>query len=226
MASSVRPKTILHKFRMTNTERMTKVEIRNQHFWRIFTASPFELRASFEPRWTATRYNRKTGKNLTASLKENDSNQLRGKRVESSEENQGELRVKRYGRARAVTGEKRLTACSRARRDWASNPPWISNNSSMSKQQLVRSKREQILSAARKHGAISVRLFGSVARGDDAEGSDLDFLVELEPGRSLLDLGGLQMELERLLGCHVDVVTAKGLRERIRARVLEETLPV
>ena len=82
------------------------------------------------------------------------------------------------------------------------------------------------MSAARKHGAISVRLFGSVARGDDAEGSDLDFLVELEPGRSLLDLGGLQMELERLLGCHVDVVTAKGLRERIRARVLEETLPV
>ncbi len=83
----------------------------------------------------------------------------------------------------------------------------------MSKQQLVRSKREQILSVARKHGALSVRLFGSAARGDDAEGSDLDFVVELEPSRSLLDLGGLQMELERLLGCPVDVVTVKGLRE-------------
>ena len=96
----------------------------------------------------------------------------------------------------------------------------------MSKQQLVRLKREQILGAARKHGAVSVRLFGSVARGEDVEGSDLDFVVELEPGRSLLDLGGLQAELERVLGCAVDVVTVKGLRERIRARVLAEAVAV
>jgi len=96
----------------------------------------------------------------------------------------------------------------------------------MSKQQLVKSKRDQILSIARKHGAISVKLFGSVARGEAVESSDLDFVVELEPGRSLLDLGGLQSDLERLLGCAVDVVTAKGLRERIRARVLAEAVPV
>ena len=96
----------------------------------------------------------------------------------------------------------------------------------MTKQQLVRAKREQILSVARKHGAVSVRLFGSGARGDEGDSSDLDFVVELETGRSLLDLGGLQADLERLLGCPVDVVTVKGLRDRIRARVLAEAVPV
>jgi len=96
----------------------------------------------------------------------------------------------------------------------------------MSKQGLVRAKREQILSVARKHGAVSVRLFGSGARGDEGDSSDLDFVVELETGRSLLDLGGLQADLERLLGCPVDVVTVKGLRDRIRARVLAEAVPV
>jgi len=96
----------------------------------------------------------------------------------------------------------------------------------MSKQTLVRSKREQILKLARKHGAVSLKLFGSIARGEETDASDLDFVVELEPGRSLLDLGGLQSDLERLLGCAVDVVTVKGLRERIRARVLEEAVPV
>ncbi len=56
--------------------------------------------------------------------------------------------------------------------------------------------------------------------------SDIDFLVDLEPGRSLLDLGGLLMDLQQLLGCRVDVVTAKGLRERIRERVLRESVPL
>lgn len=96
----------------------------------------------------------------------------------------------------------------------------------MSKQQLVQSKREEILRLAREHGAVSVKLFGSTARGDEVESSDLDFVVELEPGRSLLDLGGLQTDLERLLGCPVDVVTVRGLRERIRGRVLAEAVPV
>ena len=96
----------------------------------------------------------------------------------------------------------------------------------MNKQALVRAKRELIQSVARTHGAVSVKLFGSAARGDEVESSDVDFVVELEPGRSLLDLGGLQADLEHLLGCDVDVVTVKGLRERIRARVLEEAVPV
>jgi hypothetical protein len=77
---------------------------------------------------------------------------------------------------------------------------------------------------ARQYGAKSIRVFGSVARGDADSESDVDFLVELESGRSLLDLGGMQMDLEELLGCHVDVVTPKGLRERIRGDVLREAV--
>lgn len=82
--------------------------------------------------------------------------------------------------------------------------------------------REEILEVARRHGASNLRVFGSVARGDDDADSDVDFLVDLEKGRSLLDLGGLQFDLERLLECRVDVVTENGLRPRIRERVLSE----
>jgi predicted nucleotidyltransferase len=77
---------------------------------------------------------------------------------------------------------------------------------------------------AAKHGARTARIFGSVARGEADAASDLDLLVEMEPSRSLLDLGGLLMELQDLLGCRVDVVTEKGLRERIRDRVLKEAV--
>jgi uncharacterized protein len=90
--------------------------------------------------------------------------------------------------------------------------------------QSLREKREEILQVAAKHGAGRVRIFGSVARGEADEASDLDLLVEMEPGRSLLDLGGLLMELQDLLGCRVDVVTENGLRERIRERVLKEAV--
>src|SRR6266540_758983 len=76
-------------------------------------------------------------------------------------------------------------------------------------------RREQILELARQHGAHNVRVFGSVARGEADAASDIDFLVDLEPGRSLLDLGGL-----------VDVVTTRGLRTRMRQRVLNEAIPV
>jgi predicted nucleotidyltransferase len=92
--------------------------------------------------------------------------------------------------------------------------------------QLVKEKREEILRLASRYGAHDVRVFGSTARGEADRGSDIDFLVELETGRSLLDLGGLQMELESLLGCRVDVVTARGLKARIRERVLREAMPV
>ncbi len=89
---------------------------------------------------------------------------------------------------------------------------------------LVESKKSDIFAAAARYGAYNVRVFGSVARGDDDENSDIDFLVELEPGRSLLDLGGLLIELQELLGCSVDVVTENGLKERIRAQVLSEVV--
>jgi predicted nucleotidyltransferase len=96
----------------------------------------------------------------------------------------------------------------------------------MAYEELLKKKREQILGIAAKYGASNVRVFGSVARGEADEASDIDFLVEMEAGRSLLDLGGLQAELEAILGRRVDVVTEKGLKARIRSRVLGEAVPV
>jgi predicted nucleotidyltransferase len=90
----------------------------------------------------------------------------------------------------------------------------------------LRTKRQQVLQIAQQHGAYHVRVFGSVARGDARQDSDIDFLVEMEPGRSLLDMGGLVMELQQLLGHRVDVVTERGLKSRIRARVLAEAIPL
>jgi predicted nucleotidyltransferase len=86
--------------------------------------------------------------------------------------------------------------------------------------------RTEILAAARRHGATNVRVFGSVARGDADASSDVDFLVDFESGRSLLDLAGLLIDLEDLLGHPVDVVTEPGLKARIRQRVLAEAVPV
>ena len=96
----------------------------------------------------------------------------------------------------------------------------------MTLRELLQEKREEILRICAKYGAQNVRVFGSVARGEADERSDLDFLVELEPGRSLFDLGGLQYELETLLGRPVDVVTDRGLKARIRDRVRREALPL
>jgi len=96
----------------------------------------------------------------------------------------------------------------------------------MTTEQLVQSKREEILRVSARHGARNVRVFGSVARGEADEASDIDFLVEMEPGRSLLDLGGLQVDLESLLGRRVDVVTVRGLKARIRSTVLREAVLV
>lgn len=89
----------------------------------------------------------------------------------------------------------------------------------------LKEKREEILRLCTAYGARNVRVFGSVARGQADAHSDVDFLVEMEPGRSLFDLGGLQYELERLLGRPVDVVTERGLKARIRDRVLREAVP-
>ena len=88
--------------------------------------------------------------------------------------------------------------------------------------ELLRSKREEILRIAASHGAKNVRVFGSVARGEGGPESDVDFLVDMEEGRSLFDMGGLLMDLQDLLGRPVDVVTEKGLHWYIRDRILEE----
>ena len=90
--------------------------------------------------------------------------------------------------------------------------------------EVVMPNRDRILQMAEQYGARRVRVFGSVARRQDDADSDIDFLVDMEPGRSLLDLGGLLIDLEKLLNTKVDVVTEDGLRDRIRARVLNEAV--
>ncbi len=94
----------------------------------------------------------------------------------------------------------------------------------MALEELIQTKREDILHTATKYGAFNVRIFGSVARGEADAESDIDLLVDMEPSRSLFDLGGLLTDLEDLLGCNVDVVTEDSLRARIKERVLKEAV--
>ncbi len=94
----------------------------------------------------------------------------------------------------------------------------------MTIRERLNEKREEVLRVAGRHGARNVRLIGSVARGDATADSDLDLLVELERGRSLLDHAALMIELGTLLGCKVDVATEQGLRPRVRERVLAEAV--
>ncbi len=99
-------------------------------------------------------------------------------------------------------------------------------NTSMDINELLRAKREDILRTAARHGASNVRVFGSVARGEAGPSSDIDFLVELAPDRSLLDQVALLQDLEDLLGRRVDVVEPEGLHWYIRDRVLKEAVPL
>ncbi len=92
----------------------------------------------------------------------------------------------------------------------------------MNLHQLIQSKRADILRLAERHGATNVRIFGSVATGQTHTNSDLDLLVDVGPKRSFFFPGGLVVDLEKLLGIHVDVITPKGLKPRIREDVLEQ----
>jgi len=96
----------------------------------------------------------------------------------------------------------------------------------MGMNELFKEKREEILRIAAKHGARNVRVFGSVARDEADERSDLDLLVELEPGRSLMDHAALWLELQEAIGRRVDVVSDRGIKPRIRERVLREAIPI
>ncbi len=96
----------------------------------------------------------------------------------------------------------------------------------MNAKTLLKTRRKEILETATRNGAVNVRVFGSVARGEDRPDSDIDFLVNLEPGRSLLDLARLLRELNALLDRPVDVVTEAGLRQRIKSQVLREAQPL
>ena len=84
--------------------------------------------------------------------------------------------------------------------------------------------REAILALARKYKANNVRVFGSVARGEDNDNSDIDFLVDLEPGADLSDLAALDIDLEELLGRRVDIVPARLLKPHVAASALADAV--
>ncbi len=89
---------------------------------------------------------------------------------------------------------------------------------------VLKDEREEILRIAASHGAQNVRVFGSLARGEAGPDSDIDILVELDPGRSLLDIVAIKQDLEDLIGCEVDVVTEAGVGPYIREQVLREAV--
>lgn len=91
-------------------------------------------------------------------------------------------------------------------------------------EEVLKSKREQILEIAARHGAFNVRVFGSVARGDARPESDVDFLVDAGPTCSLFFPGGLIADLEDLLGRRVHVLTEPAIHWYIRDRVLKEAV--
>jgi hypothetical protein len=88
----------------------------------------------------------------------------------------------------------------------------------------LRARREEILGSAAEHGARNVRVFGSVVRGESDASSDVDLLVEMEPGRSLIDLVGLWQDLEDMLGTHVDVLSDGGVSPYLRERIYAEAV--
>jgi uncharacterized protein len=90
----------------------------------------------------------------------------------------------------------------------------------------LRQRRSEIEAVAARHGARSVRVFGSVARGEEREDSDIDLLVEFNPGTSLLTHAGLVIALEELLGRTVEIASERGLRPRYRDRILGEAVPL
>ncbi len=91
---------------------------------------------------------------------------------------------------------------------------------------LLEKNRDAIRAAAGRRGLANLRVFGSVLHGEDHEGSDLDLLVDAPPGRGLLDLCGLEEDLETLLGIRVEVLTPGFLSKKFRARVVAEARPV
>ncbi len=96
----------------------------------------------------------------------------------------------------------------------------------MRRSELLNTRREEILALAAKAGARNVRVFGSAARGDDGEESDLDLLVDWTPQTSLFDVGGLVADLQELLGIRVDVISDQQLHPRFRSKVLSQARPL
>jgi uncharacterized protein len=94
----------------------------------------------------------------------------------------------------------------------------------MTRLEQLRQKRTEILAIADKYGATNLRIFGSVARGDDRPDSDIDILIDQERRWSLFDQIGMMQDLEDLLECKVDLATADALRERIKDRIFKDAI--
>jgi predicted nucleotidyltransferase/DNA-binding XRE family transcriptional regulator len=128
------------------------------------------------------------------------------------------------------TLERLLSACgsrlqiSAARADTASAPATSLRGRLGPQAQALRRHRRRVLEAARARGVRRVRVFGSIARGEATSTSDIDLLVDLDPGRTLLDLAAFRREAEEIIGTSVDVATPDMLKERIRADVLTEAV--
>lgn len=90
----------------------------------------------------------------------------------------------------------------------------------------IRTHRDVILGIASRHGARNIRVFGSTARGTATGGSDVDLLVDLESGRTLLDLGGLLMDVQNAISLRVDIAMERMLRPEVRARAVKEAVPL
>jgi predicted nucleotidyltransferase len=96
----------------------------------------------------------------------------------------------------------------------------------MSQLDIIRKRRDEILRLAESYGIRRVRIFGSIARGEDRPESDIDVLVAFEPGRSLLDQVGFRQDLEEMLGRRVDVVSERGISPYLQDRILAEAVPL
>lgn len=92
--------------------------------------------------------------------------------------------------------------------------------------ETLRAKRTELEAIGRKYGVSNIRVFGSVARGEETEGSDIDLLVNVESNRDLYDFIGFKQDAEALLSCEIDLVTEKGLYHLLRDKVLNEALPL
>lgn len=96
----------------------------------------------------------------------------------------------------------------------------------MKTKELLKSNREEILSIMKRHGVTSVRIFGSVARGEESDNSDVDFLVEVGENTSSWFPAGLILDLEELLGCKVDIVMEDSIYWLLKRKILKEAIPL
>ncbi len=112
------------------------------------------------------------------------------------------------------------------RRDGSNVAVGMSAESAQIDLQRLRARRKEILGCATDHGARNVRVFGSTVRGEAGATSDVDLLVEMEPGRSLIDLVGLEQDLEELLGTRVEVLSDNGVSPYLRERIHAEAVPL